>query len=308
MRVVEAAPGVRPTRAPSRGEQRKGGPSAAGATVQLVRRQGSPPAHFNSREPRGPCRWRACGRATASCHWRRPSGRGAAGACSRRPTGTRCRPACPTRRRRRSASSAPAWGRGRRFLPILLCPRQPPAARAPQTRLVPSHLPQPPPKKTPNTPSPPTALCMLEQFVELQPGDVVIQNGATSAVGQVRRGRPQPPPRGPCCARPLLPRSCAPADRPPPTRRAPHPPPAARHPAVPGKGRLHPEHHTRQVRRGGGTAMAVLAWPPAGSPRRPAPLGIICSVNAGASAVALSTSPLRNPPQAGLGRDGGVVA
>jgi hypothetical protein len=32
--------------------------------------------------------------------------------------------------------------------------------------------------------SPPTALCMLEQFVELQPGDTVVQNGATSAVGQ----------------------------------------------------------------------------------------------------------------------------
>eukprot|EP00775_Hariotina_reticulata_P004732 gene4732-4982_t len=32
--------------------------------------------------------------------------------------------------------------------------------------------------------NPPTALCMLEHFVDLQPGDVVIQNGATSAVGQ----------------------------------------------------------------------------------------------------------------------------
>lgn len=32
--------------------------------------------------------------------------------------------------------------------------------------------------------NPPTALGMLETFVPLQPGDVVIQNGATSAVGQ----------------------------------------------------------------------------------------------------------------------------
>eukprot|EP00879_Flechtneria_rotunda_P013891 GHRR01014507.1.p1 GENE.GHRR01014507.1~~GHRR01014507.1.p1 ORF type:complete len:309 (+),score=91.20 GHRR01014507.1:1264-2190(+) len=32
--------------------------------------------------------------------------------------------------------------------------------------------------------NPPTALCMLEQFVDLQPGDTVVQNGATSAVGQ----------------------------------------------------------------------------------------------------------------------------
>lgn len=32
--------------------------------------------------------------------------------------------------------------------------------------------------------NPPTALCMLEQFVDLAPGDVVAQNGATSAVGQ----------------------------------------------------------------------------------------------------------------------------
>jgi hypothetical protein len=34
--------------------------------------------------------------------------------------------------------------------------------------------------------SPPTALCMLENIVELQPGHTVVQNGATSAVGQVR--------------------------------------------------------------------------------------------------------------------------
>lgn len=33
--------------------------------------------------------------------------------------------------------------------------------------------------------SPPTALCMLESVVELAPGDVVVQNGATSSVGQV---------------------------------------------------------------------------------------------------------------------------
>lgn len=33
--------------------------------------------------------------------------------------------------------------------------------------------------------SPPTALCMLEAIVQLQPGDTVVQNGATSAVGQV---------------------------------------------------------------------------------------------------------------------------
>ncbi len=37
--------------------------------------------------------------------------------------------------------------------------------------------------------SPPSALGMLEQFVELHPGDVVVQNGGTSAVGQVRRRR-----------------------------------------------------------------------------------------------------------------------
>lgn len=29
---------------------------------------------------------------------------------------------------------------------------------------------------------------MLENIVDLQPGDVVVQNGATSAVGQVRAG------------------------------------------------------------------------------------------------------------------------
>jgi hypothetical protein len=33
--------------------------------------------------------------------------------------------------------------------------------------------------------SPATALLMLESVVDLQPGDVVVQNGATSAVGQV---------------------------------------------------------------------------------------------------------------------------
>jgi trans-2-enoyl-CoA reductase len=32
--------------------------------------------------------------------------------------------------------------------------------------------------------NPPTALCMLENIVQLEPGDVVVQNGATSAVGQ----------------------------------------------------------------------------------------------------------------------------
>ena len=32
--------------------------------------------------------------------------------------------------------------------------------------------------------SPPTALCMLESVVQLRPGDTVVQNGATSAVGQ----------------------------------------------------------------------------------------------------------------------------
>jgi hypothetical protein len=34
--------------------------------------------------------------------------------------------------------------------------------------------------------NPPTALLMLEDVVPLQPGDVVVQNGATSGVGQVR--------------------------------------------------------------------------------------------------------------------------
>ena len=34
--------------------------------------------------------------------------------------------------------------------------------------------------------SPPTALRLLEEFVDLAEGDVVIQNGANSAVGQVR--------------------------------------------------------------------------------------------------------------------------
>lgn len=34
--------------------------------------------------------------------------------------------------------------------------------------------------------NPPTALLMLEDVVKLQPGDVVVQNGATSGVGQVR--------------------------------------------------------------------------------------------------------------------------
>ena len=33
--------------------------------------------------------------------------------------------------------------------------------------------------------SPPTALCLLERFVDLQEGDVVVQNGANSSVGQV---------------------------------------------------------------------------------------------------------------------------
>jgi hypothetical protein len=49
--------------------------------------------------------------------------------------------------------------------------------------------------------NPPSALCMLEQFVDLQPGDVVAQNGATSAVGQVGiagTGSAQGP--GGCCA------------------------------------------------------------------------------------------------------------
>lgn len=30
---------------------------------------------------------------------------------------------------------------------------------------------------------------MLETFVDMQPGDVVVQNGANSAVGKVRRSR-----------------------------------------------------------------------------------------------------------------------
>jgi trans-2-enoyl-CoA reductase len=33
--------------------------------------------------------------------------------------------------------------------------------------------------------SPPTAICLLERFVDLKKGDVVIQNGANSAVGKV---------------------------------------------------------------------------------------------------------------------------
>ncbi len=33
--------------------------------------------------------------------------------------------------------------------------------------------------------SPPTALAMLETFVKLKPGDIVVQNGANSSVGQV---------------------------------------------------------------------------------------------------------------------------
>ena len=33
--------------------------------------------------------------------------------------------------------------------------------------------------------SPPTALRILEEFVDLKEGDVVVQNGANSAVGQV---------------------------------------------------------------------------------------------------------------------------
>lgn len=43
--------------------------------------------------------------------------------------------------------------------------------------------------------NPPTALLMLEDVVKLQPGDVVVQNGATSGVGQVRdayKGRAAP--------------------------------------------------------------------------------------------------------------------
>lgn len=32
--------------------------------------------------------------------------------------------------------------------------------------------------------SPPTALCLLRLFVNLKEGDVIVQNGATSAVGQ----------------------------------------------------------------------------------------------------------------------------
>jgi len=32
--------------------------------------------------------------------------------------------------------------------------------------------------------SPPTALRMLEEYVALQPGDTVVQNGANSAVGR----------------------------------------------------------------------------------------------------------------------------
>jgi NADPH:quinone reductase-like Zn-dependent oxidoreductase len=39
--------------------------------------------------------------------------------------------------------------------------------------------------------SPPTALRLLEEFVQLEEGDTIIQNGANSAVGKVREG---------CCA------------------------------------------------------------------------------------------------------------
>ncbi len=38
--------------------------------------------------------------------------------------------------------------------------------------------------------SPPTALRMLEEFVDLKEGDVIVQNGANSAVGQVRPSAP----------------------------------------------------------------------------------------------------------------------
>lgn len=45
--------------------------------------------------------------------------------------------------------------------------------------------PSPPsPLSPPHHPSPPTALCLLTDFVDLRPGDVVIQNAANSAVGQ----------------------------------------------------------------------------------------------------------------------------
>ena len=33
--------------------------------------------------------------------------------------------------------------------------------------------------------SPVTALCLLEDFLKLQPGDVVVQNGASGSVGRV---------------------------------------------------------------------------------------------------------------------------
>ena len=33
--------------------------------------------------------------------------------------------------------------------------------------------------------SPVTALCLLEDFVKLQPGDIVVQNGAAGSVGKV---------------------------------------------------------------------------------------------------------------------------
>jgi hypothetical protein len=48
---------------------------------------------------------------------------------------------------------------------------------------LPDENPRPPP--SPPHRSPPTALSLLERFASLQPGDVVAQNGATSAVGQV---------------------------------------------------------------------------------------------------------------------------
>lgn len=59
-----------------------------------------------------------------------------------------------------------------------------------QKNLLYVHLPRlasPLPRLTSACPacSPPTALAMLENFVQLRPGDTVIQNGATSAVGQV---------------------------------------------------------------------------------------------------------------------------
>lgn len=79
--------------------------------------------------------------------------------------------------------------------------------------------------------SPPTALCMLEQFVALKEGDTVIQNGATSAVGQVRPWVPQAGARSDAAAAGSAPRPIRPAVRPPVPCLRPH---AARHtPAAP---------------------------------------------------------------------------